>query len=90
MPHLVGLPVYWNEAASPATMDWDKWLNLFQVANFSFSISELTGEVTEQIPRVRASMGDMEEYPANKKVVSVMYLALGEAARNLFKDKYPH
>ena len=39
---------------------------------------------------VRALLGDMEEDPANKKVVSIMYLLLGEAARNLFKDKYPH
>ena len=32
----------------------------------------------------------MNEDPANKKVVSVLYLSLGEAARKLFKDKYPH
>ena len=35
-------------------------------------------------------MGDMDENPANKKVVSVMYLSLGEAARKQFKDDYPH
>ena len=34
-------------------------------------------------------MGDLEEDPTNKKVISVMYLALGEAARKQFKDKYP-
>ena len=92
MSHLVGLPVYWHEASSTPTMDWDKWLDLFQVAvmaKFSISITELTRDVTEQTPRVRALLGDMDEDPANKKVVSVMYLSLGEAARKLFKDKYP-
>ena len=87
MSHLVGLPVYWHEANTSPTMDWDKWVDLFQVAvmaKFSISISELTREATEQNPRA------MDEDPANKKVVSVMYLSLGEAARKLFKDKYPH
>ena len=92
MSHLVGLPVYWHEANTSPTMDWDKWVDLFQVAvmaKFSISISELTREATEQNPRVRALLGDMDEDPANKKVVSVMYFSLGEAARKLFKDKYP-
>ena len=35
-------------------------------------------------------MGDLKEDPANKKVISVMYLSLGEEARKQFKDKYPH
>ena len=93
MSHLVGIPVYWHEAASPPTMDWDKLLDLFQVAimaKFSISISELTCEVTDQTPRVRALRGNMEEDPANKKAVSVMYHALGEAARQLLKDTYLH
>ena len=93
MSHLVGLPVYWHEANSTPTMDWDKWLDLFQVAvmaKFSISITELTRDADQQNPRARALLGDMDEDPANKKVVSVLYLSLGEAARKLFKDKYPH
>ena len=35
-------------------------------------------------------MGDLEEDPAIKKVISVMYLSPDEAARKQFKDKYPH
>ena len=76
MSHLVGLPVYWHEANSTPTMDWDKWLESFQVAvmaKFSISITELTREVNEQNPRARASLGDMDEDLANKKVVSVLY-----------------
>ena len=74
-------------------MDWDKWLDLFQVAimaKYSISITELTRAVTEQTSRVRPLMGDLDEDPANKKTISVMYLSLGEAARKQFMDKYPN
>ena len=74
-------------------MDWDKWLDLFQVAvmaKYSISLTELTTEANEQNPRARPIMGDMDETPANKKVVSVMYLSLGKAARRQYKVKYPH
>ena len=60
------------------------------MAKFSISITELTREVNEQNPRARALLGDLDEDPANKKVVSVLYLSLGEEARKLFKDEYPH
>ena len=93
MSHLVELPVYWHEASSTPTTDWDKWLDLFQLANMakgSISITELTREANDQIPRVRALLGDMDEDPANKKVVSVRCPSLGEAARKLIKDIHPH
>ena len=35
-------------------------------------------------------MGDLEEEPANKKVVSVLYLSLGEAAAKQLRDKFSH
>ena len=66
-------------------------MDLFQVAvmaKFSISIIELTRETSEQNPRVRALMGDLEEEPANEKVVSVMYWSLGEAAKKQFRDKF--
>ena len=91
--HLVGLPVFWSDATANPAMDWDKWLDLFQVAlmaKYYISITELTREATQQNPRVRALLGDLDEDPANKKVISVMYLSLGEAARKQFMDKYPH
>ena len=74
-------------------MDWDKWLDLLQVAvlaKFSISITELNREVNEQNPRARALSGGMDEDAAKNKVVSVLSLSLGEAARKLFEDKYPH
>ena len=76
--HLVGLPVFWNDPTTNLTMDWDKSLDLFQVAmieKYSISITELTRAVTEQTPRVRPLMGDLDEDPANKKTISVMYLS---------------
>ena len=74
-------------------MEWDRWLDLFQVAmmtKYSISITELTREANQQNPRVRTLMGDLDENPAKKKGISVTYLLLGEAARKQFKDKYPH
>ena len=47
-------------------------------------------EVTQQQPRVRSLMGKLDEDPANKKVVSAMYLSLGEVVRKEFGDKFPH
>ena len=59
------------------------------MAKYSISITELTKDADQQNPRVLALLGDLEEGPANKKVISVMYLALGDAARKQFMEKYP-
>ena len=32
----------------------------------------------------------LDEDPANKKVISILHLSLGEPARKQFMDKYPH
>ena len=60
------------------------------MTNYSISITELTREVTQQTLRVKILMGDLEEDHAYKKAISVMYLALGEAASKQFMDKHPH
>ena len=60
------------------------------MTKYSISLTELTREASQQNPRVRALMGDLEEEPANKKVVSVLYLSLGEAAAKQFRDKFSH
>ena len=73
-------------------MEWDKWLDLFTVAlkvKYSVSIEEVERIPDEQNPRVRALMGDLPDVSANGKVISLMFLSLGEAARKLFKDKFP-
>ena len=71
--YLVGLPVFWNDPTTNPTMDWDKWLDLFQVAmmaKYSISITELTKAVTEQTPRVRPLMGDLDEDPARSAMLT--------------------
>ena len=93
LSHLVGLPVFWHDANFSPTLEWNKLVNLFQVAvmaKYSISLTELTRDASQQNPRVRALMGDLEEEPANKKVVSASYISLGEAARKHFRDKFPH
>ena len=63
LSHLVGLPVFWQEAAANPAMEWDKWLDLFQVAmvaKYSVSITALTLETNQQTPRVRTLMGDLD------------------------------
>ena len=72
---LVGLPVFWSDAVANPPMDWDKWFDFFQVAimtKYSISITELTRNVDQQNPRVRALLGDLDEDPANKKVISIL------------------
>ena len=93
LSHLVGHPVFWHDANSNPTLEWDKWVDLFQVAvmaKYSISLTELARDACQQNPRARALMGDLEEEPANKNVVSVLYLSLGEAARKQFRDNVPH
>ena len=66
-----------------------KWIDLFEVtlmAKSNISITELsktTGTTDKSL------MGDMAEATAMKKVNSVLYLALGMAARKTNSDKFP-
>ena len=89
---LVGLPLFWHEASKSPSMEWEKWIDLFAVAmmaKYSISMNELTRTADETNPRVKALLGDMPEEAANKKVVSMMFLSLGESGRKMFRDKYP-
>ena len=89
---LPGLPLFWPHADKPPAMEWERWIDLFAVAvmaKHSISIDELTRTVDEGHPRVKALIGDMPEEAAEKKVVTWLFLSVGEPARKLFKDKYP-
>ena len=91
--HLVGLPVFWSDATTNPTMDWDKCFDHFQVylmAKYSTSVSESTRATTQQTPVVRTLLGDLDEDPANKKVIGILYLSLVDVARKQIMDKYPH
>ena len=71
-------------------MKWETWLDLFAVAlmaNYSISIEALTRTPDAAHPRIRALIGDMAE-AAEKKVVTWLFLPVGEPARKMFKDKH--
>ena len=70
---------------------WEKWIDLFAVAmmaKYSISLNELTRTVDEANPRVKSLLGDIADEAANKKVVSMMFLSLGETGRKMFRDEY--
>ena len=86
---IAGLPISWQEAAKSPDLEWEKWIDLFEVALMAkgnISVAELTKTTgTED----KSLMGDMEEATALKKANSVLYLALRMAARETISDKFP-
>ena len=86
---IAGLPSYWTEASKAPTLEWEKWIDLFEVALMAknnISISELTKTTGAKVKRL---IGDLDEIPAMKKAISVLYLALGSAGRKSIADKFP-
>ena len=86
---IAGLPIYWQEATKPPELEWEKWMELFEVAlmaKSNISVAELTKTTGN---KDKSLMGDMEEATAMKKANSVLYLALGMAARKTISDKFP-
>ena len=42
---IAGLPIYWQEATKPPELEWEKWMELFEVAlmaKSNISVAELT------------------------------------------------
>ena len=73
-------------------MEWEKWFDLFTVAvmaKFSISVEELTRTGDADNPRVKALIRDMPKEAAEKKLVTWLFLSVGELARKMIKDKYP-
>ena len=87
----VELPVFWHDANATPSMEWENGLTCSKWPHWqNIRSPSLTREITEQLPRVRSRMGYLDEDPVNKKVVSAMYLYLGEAARKQVRDQFPH
>ena len=87
---LAGVKSFWPEASTPPQLEWKKWLDLFAVAcvaKYSISLHELTR--AEPPARDVALMGNLVHGPACRKVVSVLFLSLGEAGRKTLMDKNP-
>ena len=86
---IAGLPIYWQAATKTPEPEWEKWIEIFEVAlmaKSNISITELTKTTGT---KDKSLMGDMEEATAMKKANSVLYLALGMAARKTISDKFP-
>ena len=83
---LPGLPLFWSDSTRSPLMEWERWFDLFAVAvmaKYSISIEELTRITDGNSPRVKA------EEAAEKKVVTWLFLFVGEPATKMFKDKHP-
>ena len=86
---IAGLPIYWGEADKSPILNWEKWIDLFEVALMAknnISISELTKTTGT---KEKSLMGDMEEGAATKKAIIILYLSQGMAARKNLLNKYP-
>ena len=87
---IAGLPTYWADASKSPKLEWEKWIDLFEVAltaKNNISTTELTKTLGT---KERSLMGDIEETAAMKKAISVLYLAFGMAARGRQLRKIPN
>ena len=72
---LPGLNYFWQDAEKTPGYDWEQWIQLFEVATLarhSISVSEVLREADQQNPRAAALIGNLEEIPAKRKVVSLL------------------
>ena len=89
---LAGLTTFWEKPTTAPHMEWEKWWDLFSVATmakYSIDTSELLRTPTAQRPRVEALLGSLSAAAAERKIVSVLFLALGTAARKSLVDRFP-
>ena len=86
---IAGLPFYWQEATKPPELEWEKWSDLFEVALMAKSNISVAELIKTTGTKDRSLIGDMEEATAMKKANSVLYLALGMAARKTISYKFP-
>ena len=89
---LPGLPLFWSDSTRSPLMEWEQWFDLFAVAvmaKYSISIEELKRTTDANSPMIKALIGYLAEEVAEKKVVTWLFLSVGEPARKMFKDKHP-
>ena len=86
---IAGLPFFWQEATKTPELEWEKWRDLFEVALMAKSNMSVAELIKTTGTKEKSLMGDMEEATAMKKANSVLYLALGMAARKTISDKFP-
>ena len=87
-----GIPVFWQDASAERVYEWSRWIELFEatlMAKSLISLDELTRDASTNARR-KEPMGGSEEQIAQKKAVSFLYIALGEAARKTLLDRKPN
>ena len=90
--NFTGLPPYWQNAGEEKPQEWERWLELFEaalMAKSSISLDELTRDTSSRARR-KELMGGFEEEVAQRKAVSLLYIAVGEAARKTLLDRNPN
>ena len=53
-------------------------------------MTELLREGDDQPPRIAAMTGNLEEVPAKRKLVSLLYISIGKTGRKMLIDKFPN
>ena len=92
-PAVSGLPTFWDSADTAPKTEWEELWDLFMVAGnakYSISVNEKLRNVTEQNPTITALLNNLIEQAAERKMVSVLFLSLGSAARKRLTDRFPH
>ena len=72
-----GLLSFWADASKPPTLEWEKRMDILEVALMAknnIAISELIKTAGTQ---KESLIGDLDEIPATKTAINVLYLALG-------------
>ena len=83
----------WPDAEKPPGYDWEQWVQLFEVAvlaRHSISMTKLLREADDENPRIAAMIGNLEEVPAKRKLVSLLYISIGKTGRKMLMDKFPN
>ena len=60
------------------------------LARHSISMTVLLRVADQQKPRNDAMMGNLDEIPAKRKRVSLMYISIGRTGRMMLMDKFPN
>ena len=90
---LPGLNYFWQDAEKPPGYEWEQWIQLFVVATLarhSISVSEVLREADQQNPRAAALMGNLEEIPAKRKIVSLLYISIGKKRKKNVNGQIPN
>ena len=66
---IAGLPISWQEAAKPPELEWEKWIDLFEVALMAKSIISVVELTKTTGTKDKSLMGDTKEATAIKKPI---------------------